>query len=190
MRSEAKEMKAMTWLTCLLLSLITVLDSCTVQSNPGPARHDTTQSLRAGAPRRPPACRELEGSWRSYEFRPGADVEMCGGAPCYNLGYAGPINFECQSEGIAGSKILSYASFPSPGRAHTTPLDIKVEGDQLLISHKDNQCLITYAVSLRDDQLAGEYTMENCAGPRWRGDRGKFLAVRFSQPAGGSTPAP
>lgn len=183
-------MKAMIVLAGLLLPLAAVFDSCPVRSNTGAARHQGNKSPQAGELRRPPTCQELEGSWRSYEFRPGADVEMCGDAPCYNLGYAGPIKFECHNGDIAGSKILSYSSFPSPGEARATPFDIKVEGDLLLISHKDNQCLITYSVRLQGRQLAGEYTMENCSGPRRRGDRGKFLAVKFAQPVGGSTPAP
>ena len=90
----------------------------------------------------------------------------------------------------AKNAILSGDSKLDESRLHTISLDIKSEGGRFLIKHTDNQCLITYSVNLQDNRLVGDYTIENCTGPRRRGERGKFLAIRFSQPADASTPAP
>ena len=124
-------------------------------------------------------CSELSGVWRTYELRPGRDPKMCGDTPCFGVDYSGPLEFECRDEKIVVTKTIMYASYPPPGRRVTAPVEVKLEGESLTLNYTDNLCPISYAVKLQDGKLVGEYSMEGCAGPRFRGSRGVFLATKW-----------
>ena len=129
----------------------------------------------------PEDCLQLSGVWRTYEFPQGTEKNMCGDEPCEGEGYSGPLKLECQEGKVIGSKLLMFASHPAPGKEVRASIVATWEKGKLLLSYTDSsQCLVTYTVSLKDKKLAGDFSVRDCVGKNWRGDRGEFLAIKSS----------
>jgi hypothetical protein len=173
-----KAMRFQHYINCIVaITILVIIIGCTANQGrnfqqtiiPSPKQEDKkTEKIP------PDICNLLTGDWRTFETPQGVERRMCGELPC---GYRGPLKLNCLEGKITGSKLLIYASSPSPEREIRASIEASWSNEKLILTYTNNQkCLITYTVSVKGADLVGQYSRRDCGD---KDEEGEFFAKKF-----------